>query len=143
MPEYTKEQIDEAKLWLTTNDTGNSYSQKRRIGFEAIILSALDTAEQEREQATELAKQLAEKVARAEGRAKLLEARVAELAKAGNSAIVELRKNESEYSYERYLRAVKNWDALINEINKASGCDRCDGPGGAKTFANQVCMPIN
>lgn len=31
----------------------------------------------------------------------------------------------------------------INEINKASGCDRCDGPGGAKTFANQVCMPIN
>lgn len=113
MPEYTKEQIDEAKLWLTTNDTGNSYSQKRRIGFEAIILSALDTAEQEREQATELAKQLAEKVARAEGRAKLLEARVAELAKAGNPAIVELRKNESEYSYERYLRAVKNLDALI------------------------------
>lgn len=47
MPEYTKDQIDEAKLWLTTNDTGNSYSQKRRIGFEAIILSALDTAESE------------------------------------------------------------------------------------------------
>lgn len=50
MPEYTKEQIDEAKLWLTTNDTGETYDQKRRIGFEAIILSALDTAERERDE---------------------------------------------------------------------------------------------
>ena len=22
-------------------------------------------------------------------------------------------------------------------------CDRCDSPGGKKTFENQVCMPIN
>lgn len=22
-------------------------------------------------------------------------------------------------------------------------CSKCDGPGGAETFANQVCMPIN
>ena len=22
-------------------------------------------------------------------------------------------------------------------------CDRCDSPGGEKTFENQVCMPIN
>lgn len=101
MPDtYTKEQIATAKLWLTTNDTGDSPSQKRRIGFEAIVLSALDTAERERDenerkgedlctwvgtltierdQATKLAKQLAKKVAKAEGRAKLLEAQVAEL----------------------------------------------------------------
>lgn len=120
MPEYTKEQIDEAKLWLTTNDTGDSYDQKRRIGFEAIILSALDTAERERDenerkgkdlctwvgnlmierdQATALAKNLAKKVAKAEGRAKLLEVRVVELVKAGNAvARTEIRKHESEYS---------------------------------------------
>jgi hypothetical protein len=23
------------------------------------------------------------------------------------------------------------------------GCDRCDGPGGEKTYRNQVCMPLN
>ncbi len=66
MSEYTKDQIDEAKLWLTTNDTGNSYSQKRRIGFEAIILSALDTAEQERDA---LAARCAELEARLQGAA--------------------------------------------------------------------------
>ena len=25
----------------------------------------------------------------------------------------------------------------------AGGCDRCDGPGGEKTYANQAGMPIN
>ena len=24
-----------------------------------------------------------------------------------------------------------------------SDCDLCDGPGGKKTYANQVCMPLN
>ena len=23
------------------------------------------------------------------------------------------------------------------------GCDRCDGPGGKTTYANQACLPIN
>ena len=32
----------------------------------------------------------------------------------------------------------------MNEAVAASisRCSRCDGPGGAKTFANQVCIPI-
>lgn len=28
-------------------------------------------------------------------------------------------------------------------MNNKANCDRCDGPGGIKTFSNQVCMPIN
>lgn len=24
-----------------------------------------------------------------------------------------------------------------------NGCQHCDGPGGAKTYANQACLPIN
>ena len=24
-----------------------------------------------------------------------------------------------------------------------SGCDRCDEPGGVKTYANQACLPLN
>ena len=26
---------------------------------------------------------------------------------------------------------------------KDMNCDRCDGPGGQKTYANQACLPIN
>lgn len=29
------------------------------------------------------------------------------------------------------------------QFYKKANCDRCDGPGGIKTFSNQVCMPIN
>lgn len=65
MPDtYTREQIDEAKLWLTTNDTGDSPSQKRRIGFEAIVLSALDTAERERDEAQGIADQMCDEFQR-------------------------------------------------------------------------------
>lgn len=68
MPEYTKEQIDEAKEWFSSFTKQKHHGLHEKYG--AILLSALDTAEREREQATELAKQLAEKVAGAEGRAK-------------------------------------------------------------------------
>ena len=28
-------------------------------------------------------------------------------------------------------------------VTNTKSCDRCDGPGGLKTYANQVTMPIN
>ena len=27
-------------------------------------------------------------------------------------------------------------------MTPAGRCDRCDGPGGAKTYANQACLPL-
>lgn len=89
MPDtYTKEQIDEAKLWLTTNDTGDSYDQKRRIGFEAIILSALDTAEKERD---------------------ALAAYAAKLEKAGDDM------RESSDGSILHCDAIRDWDAARKE----------------------------
>lgn len=33
-----------------------------------------------------------------------------------------------------------NWE---QGVEAESVCNKCDGPGGVKTFENQVCMPIN
>jgi len=37
----------------------------------------------------------------------------------------------------------KAYRAEHADVNTDHGCDHCDGPGGVKTYANQVCMPIN
>lgn len=136
MPDtYTREQIDEAKLWLTTNDTGDSPSQKRRIGFEAIVLSALDTAERERDENERKGKNLCRYVGnlmierdrlkddladaldckRGEGPTALsmiiaerdaLKARAAELIKVGNS-VIHIQEKRGDGEYDGYSRYLR------------------------------------
>lgn len=114
MPDtYTREQIDEAKLWLTTNDTGDSPSQKRRIGFEAIVLSALDTAERERDA---LAAYLAEPEPDAEAIAERIEQELCGIeGEPGHESVV-LDIPEAAALIEGYGRRVPQWISVKERL---------------------------
>lgn len=129
MPEtYTKEQIDEAKEWFSSFTKQKHHGLHEKYG--AILLSALDTAERERDENERKGKDLCtwvgnlmierDRLRNDLAERDALKARAAELIKVGNSVIhIQEKRGDGEYDgYSRYLRAVKKWDALTTQVEK-------------------------